>query len=207
MHTFFFYSRTSTVLQNESRQIENFKKHVGYDPSRVYLDKVQGNVPFLERKEASRLFDIATSSSKRVTVVVDSTDRLGRDMLDVMSTIKLFTTNGISINSLKEGFTTLLDSGEECPTSKLILGIMSSISEMEKNRIRIRTAEGIQIARAQGKFKGRKPGSVQSKEKLLERHAIVVKKLNRGLTIRDIARITGKSTTTIMKVKKAIEED
>ena len=204
MKAFYFYSRISTTTQKANRQIENFKTHDGFNPSKVYIDKIQGNVPFMQRPEASKLFDVVTSSDETVTLVVDSIDRLGRNLLDVLKTIELFTANGISLKSIKEGFTTLLDNGKENPTAKLVISVMGSIAEMERNRIKERTTEGIAIAKAKGKYQGRKLGSVQTTEKLLQRHADIVKKLEKGLTLREIAKITGKSTATIQKVKNVL---
>ncbi|CAG5082972.1 hypothetical protein CRYO30217_02057 [Parvicella tangerina] len=204
MKVFYFYSRISTSTQKANRQIENFKVHDGFNPSKVYIDKIQGNVPFMQRPEASKLFDVVTSSDETVILVVDSIDRLGRNLLDVLKTIELFSANGISLKSIKEGFTTLLDNGKENPTAKLVISVMGSIAEMERQRIKERTTEGIAIARANGKYQGRKYGSVQTTEKLLQRHSDIVKKLEKGLTIREIAQITGKSTATIQKVKKTV---
>ncbi len=205
MNTFFFYTRiSSSVSQTSARQLQNFKTHIGFDPKNVYSDKIQGNVPFLERPEASKLFDEVTSSRESVTVVVDSIDRLGRSLLDILNTISLFTSNGINLKSLKEGFNTLLDNGKENPTAKLVISVMGSIAEMERNRIKERTTEGIRIAQAKGRYQGRKLGSVQPTEKLLTRHSDVLKKLQKGLTVREVAEITGKSTATIMKVKKVM---
>jgi len=202
--TYYFYSRISTITQSSSRQINNFKTHSEFKVENLYLDKVQGNIPFLEREEASKLFDMATSvENETVTVVVDSIDRLGRNLIDVLNTIERFTKNGINLKSLKEGFETLVN-GKENPMAKIVIAVMGSIAEMERNRIKERTAEGIKIAQANGKFKGRKIGSVQSDLKLLQRHPIIVAKLKKGLTIRDVADITGCSTTTVVKVKKTL---
>ncbi|PHR49842.1 MAG: transposase [Fluviicola sp.] len=204
MDSYYFYSRISTTTQKANRQIENFKSHDGFNPTQVYIDKIQGNTPFMQRPEASKLFDSVTSVNEKVVVVVDSIDRLGRNLLDVLKTIELFTANRISLKSIKEGFTTLLDNGKENPTAKLVISVMGSIAEMERNRIKERTKEGITIAKANGKYQGRKLGSTQTTEKMLQRHADVVKKLEKGLTIREIAQITGKSTATIQKVKKVL---
>jgi DNA invertase Pin-like site-specific DNA recombinase len=201
---FYFYSRISTAQQNSSRQLENFKSHVGYDVKKVFIEKIQGNVPFFERPEANKMFDEITDDSQRCTVVVDSIDRLGRNLLDILHTIETFTKNGINLKSLKEGFTTLLDNGQENPMAKLVISVMASIGEMERNRIKTRTAEGIAIGKAMGKFKGRKLGSTQSDEKLLERHQAIQKKLQKGLTVREINEITGASSATIIKVKKVM---
>ncbi len=201
---YYFYSRISTASQSSSRQIENFKKHIGYDSKKIFMDKIQGNVPFLLRPEAIKLFDEITNQNESITVVVDSIDRLGRNLLDILKTIEVFTINGISLKSLKEGFTTLLDNGKENPTAQLVISVMGSIAQMERNRIKERTSEGIAIARTNGKFKGRKLGSVQSDEALLQKHLIIQKKLLKQLTIREIADITGCSNTTVVKVKKAM---
>lgn len=201
----YFYSRISTQQQNSSRQIENFKSHVGFDAKYVFIEKIQGNVPFMQRPEAIKMFDEITNNNENCTVVVDSIDRLGRNLLDILHTIELFTRNGINLKSLKEGFTTLLDNGEENPMAKLVISVMASIGEMERNRIKTRTAEGVAIAKALGKFTGRKIGAIQSDEKLLQRHLTVQKKLQKGLSIREISEITGASSATIIKVKKVMQ--
>tara|TARA_R110001592_G_scaffold205863_2_gene456461 strand:- start:3894 stop:4511 length:618 start_codon:yes stop_codon:yes gene_type:complete len=201
----YFYSRISSLTQNAGRQLANFQNVQGYDSKNVFIDKIQGNVPFLERPEASKLFDKVTSTQEPVTIVVDSIDRLGRNLIDVLHTIERFTDNGINLKSLKEGFETLVN-GKENPMAKVVISVMGSIAEMERNRIKERTAEGILIAKANGKYRGRKVGSTQSDKRLLERHQSIVKKLEKGLTVREVASIMGCSTTTVMKVKKVINK-
>lgn len=201
---FYFYSRTSTVLQNSARQIETFKSHEGFDPSRLFVERIQGNVPFMERPEAVKLFDELTNQSEPCTVVVDSIDRLGRNLIDILHTIDLFTKNKINLKSIKEGFTTLLDNGDVNPMAQLVISCMGSIAEMNRNQIKMRALEGIRVAQALGKYQGRKVGAIQSDEKLLQRHQSIVKKLQKGISIRDISEITGASSTTICKVKKVM---
>jgi DNA invertase Pin-like site-specific DNA recombinase len=205
---YYFYSRVSTVGQNANRQISNFRSHHEFNPKNLFVDKVQGNVPFLERPEASKLYDRVTEQNNSVaTIVVDSIDRLGRNLIDILKTIERFTANGINLKSIKEGFETLTEDGKENPTAKIVVSLMASIAEMQRNIIKERTAEGILIARAEGKFKGRKMGSVQTTSRLLERHPVIVKKLHKGLTVREIVNITGKSSTTVMKVRKVLNRD
>lgn len=201
----YFYSRISTISQSSARQHENFKKQYGYDPKNVFLDKIQGNVPFMQRPEAIKLFDAVTSNNTEMnTICIDSLDRIGRSLQDILCTIQIFTNNGINLQSLKEGFSTLLENGKENPMAKLVVACMGSISELERLKIRERSAEGVAIARALGKYSGRKIGAIQTDEKLLERHQIVQKKLLKGFTIREISEITGASSATIIKVKKVM---
>lgn len=205
---YYFYSRVSAISQNATRQQVNFFRQIPeFDAKNLFIDKIQGNVPFLERPEASKLFDITTNdtSSKR-TIVIDSIDRLGRDLIDILSTIERFTKNGINLKSLKEGFETLLDNGKENPMAKMVVSVMGSIAEMERNRIKERQAEGIALAKALGKFQGRKIGSTISDVQILERHQIIVKKLKKELSVREVAEIVNCSTTTVMKVKKILDK-
>jgi DNA invertase Pin-like site-specific DNA recombinase len=201
---YYFYSRTSTVLQNSARQIETFKNHEGYDPSKLFVERIQGNVPFMERPEAVKLFDEITNKLEPCTVVVDSIDRLGRNLLDILHTIELFTKNKINLKSIKEGFNTLLDNGDVNPMAQLVISCMGSIAEMNRNQIRQRAMEGIKVAQALGKFQGRKIGAVQSDDKLLQRHQTIVKKLQKVMPMRDITQITGSSSATICKVKNVM---
>lgn len=201
---YYFYSRTSTVLQNSARQIETFKSHEGFDPSKLFVERIQGNVPFMERPEAVKMFDEITNQTGDCTVTVDSIDRLGRSLIDILHTIDLFTKNKINLKSIKEGFNTLLDNGEVNPMAQLVISCMGSIAEMNRNQIKTRAMEGIKVAQALGKFQGRKIGAVQSDEKLLQRHQTIVKKLQKGMPMRDITQITGSSSATICKVKNVM---
>lgn len=201
---YYFYSRISTIHQNSSRQIETFKNHEGFDSSRLFVERIQGNIPFMERPEALKMFNEITNETELCVVVVDSIDRAGRNLIDILHTIDLFTKNKICLKSIKEGFTTLLENGEVNPMAQLVISCMGSISELSRAQIKTRCMEGIRIAQALGKYTGRKHGSVQSIDKTLNRHADTVLKLKKGLTVRDISAITGKSTATIIKVKKIL---
>jgi DNA invertase Pin-like site-specific DNA recombinase len=88
--------------------------------------------------------------------------------------------------------------------AQLIISCMGSIAEMNRNQIKTRALEGIRVAQALGKFKGRKVGATQTDEKLLQRHQSICKKLQKVISISDITEITGTSSATICKVKKVM---
>lgn len=203
---YYFYSRVSTIGQNVSRQTENFKNFGNLTSENLFVDKVSGSVPFFERAEAKRLFAEITPTNEPTTVVIDSIDRLGRNLIDILSTIEIFKKNKINIKSLKENFETLTIDGEENAMATMTIAVMGSIAQMERKRIKERQAEGIAIAKVNGKFKGRKIGSSQSTDRLLERHPLIVQFLQKGFTVREINAHTGKSSATIIKVKKALEQ-
>src|ERR1035438_6009215 len=97
---YYYYSRISTIGQNSGRQLANFKAHGHVTKTNVFIDKIQGNIPFFERPEAVKLFEMVTSANaKDNTLVIDSIDRLGRNLIDILKTIEVFTSNGINVKS------------------------------------------------------------------------------------------------------------
>ncbi len=201
----FFYARISSQTQQTDIQIAEFKKQLGYAAENVYIDKVSGVVPFLERKEASILFDKMTSIKGQKTLVVYSWDRMGRSLIGILQIVQLLSERQINIKSIKEGFETLLPDNRPNPISQIMVSMLSSLAQMHRELINDRCKDGIAARKARpGGYPGRKLGSTQTDTRLLERHLIVQKKLVRGLTIREIHEITGRSTATIMKVKKVM---
>lgn len=208
MILYYYYGRCSSVGQNPSRQLETFRNHGKLEANNVFIDRCTGSIPFRERPEAVKLFEAVTSQPKdvRVTIVVDSVCRIGRNLIDILQSIQTFTKLGISVKSIKEGFETLLEDGKESPIALVLLATLGAVAQLERDRIRSRQAEGIALARvvSPGKYVGRKVGTVQTPQRMIERYPIVVNKLKKGLTIADICSITGHSSTTVMKVKKAL---
>jgi len=191
------YVRVSTFEQNISRQLEGKE-------GTVYWDKVSGMVAFEDRKDAARLLADA-EAGKIEEVQVHSIDRLGRDAINVLQTIKRFTELGVNVASKKEGLNTLLDNGDQNPVAKLLVSVLSTLAEIDYNNRREAQAEGIARAKAEGKYKGRANGTELSDAQLVEKHADITEELNRGETIRRTAKLTGRSKSTVQRVKKAAQ--
>ena len=205
---YLFYNRQSSITQNAARQIEAFKKIAIVTKSNLFSDVCSGSIEFKKRDAAIRLWDEATSSSNSITIVVKSIDRLGRNLKDILSTVDDFTAKGINIQFLKEGFNTLNADGKVNTFGKIILAVMGSIAEAERERIRERQAEGIAIAKSNGVYleNGKKRlGKIETTEKFLFKHKDVQIKLSSGLSYREIRTLTGKSLATITKVSEALK--
>lgn len=152
----------------------------GYSPEPLFVDKVSEKVPFLECPQAAKHFDEMTSdSSQSQALVIDSVDRLGRSLINILETIELFSNNNFNIKSIKEGFETL-QNGKENPLARMTLSLIGSIAEFERGRLKQRQAEGRTFAKARGKYVGRKVGGVMSDTRLLERQPIIVEKLKKN---------------------------
>ena len=195
-----YYMRTSHYLQNIGTQIDKVE-----DGWKVYEDKgVSGRIPFLERPSGKRLID-DIANNKINQVIVLRIDRLGRDLNDILSTIKTIHSYNVPITSQNEGITTLID-GKESVMSNLLINILSSISEFQYHQTREKTLAGIQRGKLDGKYKGRKVGSTESIETFLSKPKVqkIRTLLNEDIGVRKISRIVECSPNYIYKVKNAM---
>ncbi|MEA5243094.1 recombinase family protein [Vibrio parahaemolyticus] len=145
----FAYCRVSTVEQTTDNQILAIR-NAGYDvqESRVISETVSGSVRAMERKEFKTLIEHKLEAGDMLVVL--KLDRLGRDNIDVQQTIEQLTAKKIKVVSLD-----LPVSDLSSAEGKLMLQMFSAFAEFERNRIRERTQEGLNRAKAEGKKLGR----------------------------------------------------
>ena len=189
------YIRVSTPEQNTSRQED------GLIP---IVDICSGSIPFEDREGGQELMK-RTQLGYVKSISVHSIDRLGRNTLDILTTIKWFTRQQVNIISQKEGLQTLLEDGTENPTAKLMVGILGTLAEFELSRIRERQAEGIKKAKERGVYKtngGNRKKETKTKFLSKSKNALCLKELQRGNSVRRAALLSGVSLMTAHKVKK-----
>ena len=109
------------------------------------------------------------------------------------------------ITSQNEGITTLID-GKESVMSNLLINILSSISEFQYHQTREKTLAGVERAKLDGKYKGRKIGSTESIDTFLSKPKVqkIMTLLNEDIGVRKISRIVECSPNYIYKVKDAM---
>ena len=185
------YIRISTPDQKLERQL--IKQH---PDEKLYIDICSGSIPFNERPEGQKLMD----DNELNYVSVHAIDRLGRNLLDILTTLQYFEENGIKLKVDNLGIESLVD-GKPNPAFKLIISVLANISEMERNTMLERQREGIELAKAKGKYKGRVRGSVESKEEVLAKYPNVIKRLREGHSLRNTAKLSDVSLGTVQKVK------
>jgi len=199
-----YYTRVSTVTQNNARQIEKIPKGM-----KVYSDEISGSVEFGKRYEGKKL--LADIEAGKITEVnVHSIDRLGRNSLDILQTIQNLTAKGVNVVSTKEGLQTIID-GKENPLAKLMVGILSTLAEFELSRIKERQAEGIAAAKAKGTYKsnGRTVGTIEAPEDFLNKPTTkkILKFLKQGYSLRTVAKLSECSLGTVQKVNNLVNKN
>jgi DNA invertase Pin-like site-specific DNA recombinase len=191
------YIRTSSVNQNEARQL--LRKH---ENEIVFIDKISGAIPFYLREKAKLLIEeIKKGEIKNVSV--SSIDRLGRNTIDVLQTIEFFTLNGVNLKVDNLGIESLVNNKEN-PVFKIIVAVLANISEMERQSLRERQLEGIEIAKKNGVYKGRIKGTTETSDEFLAKYKEVVKHIKLNKSLRDISSRCGVSLATVQKVKKKL---
>lgn len=150
----FYYARVSTREQNLDRQIAAFKA-MGAADREIIVDKASG-------KDMNRdgYTALKTAMLRRGdTLVVKSLDRLSRSKADIKSELTYFMHNGIRLKVLNIP-TTMVDfpEGQEWVldmVNNILIEVLSSIAQQERETIRARQAEGIAAAKANGRCLGR----------------------------------------------------
>jgi putative DNA-invertase from lambdoid prophage Rac len=149
MTVFFGYGRVSTDTQSTDNQRVELAQ-AGYPiPDEFWFSDrgVSGKTCATQRPEFSNLLTRIRSGE---TLVVSKLDRLGRDAVDVMQTIRLLGDRNVKVVVVQLGSTDLTSAA-----GKLLLTMLAAVAEMERDLLIERTQAGLQRAKAQGKKLGR----------------------------------------------------
>jgi len=194
-----FYSRCSTIEQNDERQLQDLK---GFDF--VFSDKCSGAIPIWERPKGSQIKKLI-DEGKLTQLEVHSIDRLGRSTLDCLSVWSELTAKGIAIICRNPSIRNIDSDGKVDKFSELMMSILSTMASFEKSLIRERQLEGIKIRKEKGLYSGRRVNTSDTKERYLKKAKTkkILDYLERGgYSYQEISKIVGCSPTTITKTKK-----
>ena len=140
------YIRVSTEHQETARQQEIMST---YHTNRIFSEKISGASS--DRPQLKAMLDYVREGD---TLYVESISRLGRSTKDLLNIIDTLTDKGVTLVSHKENIDT------DTPMGKFMLTVFAALSQLEREQLKQRQREGIEIAKAQGKYKGRKPISI-----------------------------------------------
>lgn len=136
------YVRVSTAEQNESRQIEALEK---YDIDKWFTEKVSGKTR--HRPQLETLLEFVREGD---AIYVHDFSRLARSTKDLLEIIEELQAKGVTLVSNKENLDT------STATGKLMVTVIAAINEFELANLHERQREGIEIAKRNGKYAGRK---------------------------------------------------
>ncbi|MBN09219.1 MAG: resolvase [Flavobacteriaceae bacterium] len=171
------------------------------------IDKCRSNTSFKDRSNAKSIYSMAENNTID-TLLVNSIKCLGKNSLDITSTISELTEMGVNIKSEKEKLHTLNKDGSKNKIILIIMNLIASLSEQELEQKLEKQMRGIRIAKEKGAYKsngGNKPKLTYEQFIAKEKNSKCLKELKKGESIRRSAKLSGVSLGTSVKIKKLAE--
>ena len=200
--------RVSTDRQEYRRQINELKDFcakMNWDIVGTFANKVSGAVSIENRTEITEMIEfVRTNDVKRVVCIEIS--RLGRNTLEALKVIQILNENKVSLYIKNYSLETLNNDGSVNPVASLICTILLEIASMERLTIRERMNSGRTQYIEKCRKEGIKMGRPSTYKKDLDSYRLQYQKeiglLKKGISLRNVASITGTAVNTLRKVKE-----
>lgn len=200
------FARVSTNIQEYDRQVNELTALAydnGWSVEAMFAEKISGAKANAERSELLNMVAYVEANSID-KVLVTELSRLGRDTLQVLEVIEMLNSKGISLYIQNYNIETLTAEGKVNAMSQFLITILAEVARMERKTIRERVASGYANYRNNGGKVGRKQGYRKSSEAMREEYGEVLKLLKKGISLRNISKITNVSVNTIRKCKEYV---
>ena len=200
--------RVSTDRQEYRRQINELKDFcakMNWDIVGTFANKVSGVESIENRIEITEMIEfVRTNDVKRVVCIEIS--RLGRNTLEALKVIQILNENKVSLYIKNYSLETLNNDGSVNPVASLICTILLEIASMERLTIRERMNSGRTQYIERCKKEGIEMGRPSTYKKDLDSYRLQYQKeiglLKKGISLRNVASITGTAVNTLRKVKE-----
>lgn len=188
MSRVFAYCRVSTADQTTDNQLHEIEgAGFAIDKRRIVTETISGSVAAMERPGFAKLMDRLESGD---VLIVTKLDRLGRNALDVRSTVERLAGIGVRVHCLALGGADLTS-----PAGRMTMQVINAVAEFERDLLIERTQSGLARAKAEGKVLGR-PSALTD-----EQQAEALRRLAAGEAVAQLARDYATSRTTIMRLR------
>lgn len=193
--------------QNTDRQVKDltdYASYKGYDLVKVFEEHISGAKKNSDRPALQQAIDHCKSSAKDNSTILlcSELSRVGRSAFEVLETIKTLVDSGINLYLQKEQLTLLDDNGKPSLFAPIMLATLATCAQLERDNIQFRLNSGRRVYVENGGRLGRPKGSVKTADQRIEENQDIIGYLKKGYTIRDTARLCGKSVSSVQRVKK-----
>jgi putative DNA-invertase from lambdoid prophage Rac len=190
MRRTFAYVRVSTAGQTTENQIQEIEA-AGFRVSsrRVVSETVSGSSAIGQRRAFMRLLDKLEQDD---VLIVTKLDRLGRNAIDVATTVAQLADLGVRVHCLALGGVDLTS-----PAGRMTMGVINAVAQFERDLLIERTQAGLERAKAGGKVLGR-PVILNEGQRKVVRSGLAA-----GASVSALARQLKTSRQTIMRVRDA----
>lgn len=197
------YARVSTNSQDYDRQISDLReyaKRMDYNVVKEFSEKISGAKKVAEREQLSELLKYIEAHHIDKVLIYECS-RLSRRIVDFLQVIEELNEQKVSLYIHQNGLETLLEDGSINPIASLVLGIIAQFNSMERSLTRSRMRSGYNHFRDNGGKVGRKTGYRKSQDDMREEYAEEIRLLKKGISLRNVSKITHTSVNTLRKVR------
>lgn len=197
------YARVSTNGQDYERQLNELRDYasrMGYVVVKEFAEKISGAKKVAEREALTELLSFV-ESNRIDKVLIYECSRLSRRVADFINIVDKLNELHTSLYILQNGLETLQADGKVNPIAQLVIGMLAQFNSMERSLIRSRMESGYNNYRSNGGVVGRKVGFRKSDEAMREEYKEECRLLRKGLSLRNVAKITGTSINTLRKIR------
>ena len=198
------YSRVSTQGQDYSRQIDELQAYAvshSWIVSAIFSEKIAGAKKNEERLERSRRMDYIEAHQVDRGLMWELS-RLGRNTIEVLKTIELLNEAKVSLFIKNYNIETLDADGKPNVMAQFLITILAEIARMERSTIKERMDSGYKQFRSLGGKVGRKEGYTKSSDMYRNEYSDIIRLLKKGLSLRNVAKLTNHSLNTVSKCKR-----
>ena len=177
----------------------------GWEIVHTVENKVSGAKKSEEREEIVELLDYVKNNDVDI-VVATEVSRLGRDTLEALKIIEILNENKVNLYFANYGIETLMPDGSVNPIARLILTICLEISAYERNLIKYRMRAGyedyLKRRKENPELRLGRQGYVKSEQEYREDYQQELSLLRKGISLRNVQKLTGTSLGTLQKIKQ-----
>ena len=198
------YSRVSTQGQDFNRQIDELRAYAvsqSWTVDAIFAEKISGAKKNDERLELSRMMDFIEAHQVD-KVLIWELSRLGRNTIEVLKTIELLNEAKVSLFIKNYNIETLDADGKPNVMAQFLITILAEIARMERSTIKERMDSGYKQFRSLGGKVGRKEGYTKSSDMYRNEYSDIIRLLKKGLSLRNVAKLTNHSLNTVSKCKR-----
>lgn len=199
------YARVSSMgdRQSTERQVRDLSDYAGrngYELVKTFEEHISGAKKNEDRPVLKECLDYC-EASKIDCILVSELSRLGRNVDEVLATVRFCKERNLNILFQKENLSLFQPDGSKNPFLNIFISVLGTCAEMERENIQYRLQSGRKQYIERGGRLGRNPGSIKSREQKEEEYRAVIRELRRGTSIRRTAKLCDISVSTVQRIK------
>lgn len=205
------YARVSSVgdRQSTDRQVldlQEYAKSAKLNLVNTFEEHISGAKKNQERPVLTQAIDYCKENGVDM-LLCSELSRVGRSSFEVLATVKDLIDHKINLYLQKEKFTLLDDEGKPSMLAPIIISVLSTCAQLERDNIQFRLNSGLKRYIERGGVIGRPKGSGKTHEEKREQYKELLAYLKKGYSQRIVARLSNVSLSTVERCVREFKEE